>query len=134
MGKGVAFEFRKRFPAMFEDYVRRCESNAVCLGKPHVFRDPSGPTIVNFPTKGHWRTASRLQDIERGLDSLVAHVEEWGITDLALPALGCGNGRLSWSEVRPLICHKLERLPIDIELYAPYEKRASESDSSRKVP
>ena len=25
MGKGVALEFRKRFPTMFDDYVARCE-------------------------------------------------------------------------------------------------------------
>lgn len=76
MGKGVAFEFKKRYPKMFEDYATRCEGGEVRLGQPYLFRDPSGTKIVNFPTKSHWRAASRLADIERGLDYFVAHAKE----------------------------------------------------------
>ena len=126
MGKGVAEQFKKRFPAMFEDYKRRTDRKAVRLGEPYLYRDPSGVQIVNFPTKDHWRSPSRLSDIERGLDFLVAHIAEWGITSLALPPLGCGNGGLEWSEVGPLIWHKLHRLPIDVEVYAPYGTPKSE--------
>ena len=120
MGKGVAEQFRKHYPAMFEDYKRRCEQKAVRLGEPYLFRDASGTLIVNFPTKGHWRSASRLADIERGLDYFAAHVAEWGLASVAMPPLGCGNGGLEWSEVGPLIHRKLHKLPIDVELYAPY--------------
>lgn len=126
MGKGVALEFKKRFPAMFDDYVRRCELKQVRLGEPYLYRTPSGAQIVNFPTKDHWRSPSRLKDIERGLDYLAAHAPEWGITSLALPPLGCGNGGLEWREVGPLIHHKLRHLPIEIELYAPYGTPKSE--------
>jgi uncharacterized protein YwgA len=66
------------------------------------------------------RSPSRLSDIERGLDYLAAHIAEWGITRLALPPRGCGNGGLEWSEVGPLIFRKLRNLPIDVEVYAPY--------------
>src|SRR5574340_779424 len=79
MGKGVALEFKKRWPAMFEDYQRRCALKQVRLGEPYLYRDQSGATIVNFPTKDHWRSPSRVADIESGLDYLVAHAEAWGI-------------------------------------------------------
>lgn len=120
MGKGVALEFKKRWPAMFEDYQRRCAQKQVRLGEPYLYRDLSGTTIVNFPTKGHWRSPSRIADIERGLDYLVAHAEGWGIRSLALPPLGCGNGGLEWSEVGPLIFRKLHDAPFDVEVYAPF--------------
>jgi O-acetyl-ADP-ribose deacetylase (regulator of RNase III)/uncharacterized protein YwgA len=120
MGKGVAEEFKKRYPAMFRDYVGRCERKAVRLGEPYLYVDASGARIVNFPTKNHWRAVSRLADIERGLDYFAAHVAEWGITSVAMPPLGCGNGGLEWAEVGPLIWRKLHALPIDVELYAPY--------------
>lgn len=120
MGKGVAEQFKTRFPSMFADYKDRTDRKAVQLGEPYIYRDPSGIQIVNFPTKGHWRSPSRLADIELGLDYLAAHAAEWGIASLALPPLGCGNGGLEWSEVGPLIWRKLYRLPIDIEVYAPY--------------
>jgi len=120
MGKGVAEQFKQRFPEMFEDYKSRTDRKAVRLGEPYLYRDASGVQIVNFPTKDHWRSPSRLSDIERGLDYLAAHAAEWEITSLALPPLGCGNGGLEWSEVGPLIYRKLRGLPIDIEVYAPY--------------
>jgi O-acetyl-ADP-ribose deacetylase (regulator of RNase III) len=120
MGKGVADQFKKRFPAMFDDYENRVDRGEVRLGEPYLYWDPSGRQIVNFPTKDHWRSTSRVADIERGLDYLVAHVREWGVTSLALPPLGCGNGGLEWSEVGPMIYRKLHALPIDVEAYAPY--------------
>ena len=59
MGKGVAEQFKKRFPSMFEDYQSRCAAKAVHLGQPFLYRDLSGVSIVNFPTKDHWRSPSR---------------------------------------------------------------------------
>lgn len=120
MGKGVAEQFKLRFPAMFEDYKSRTDRKAVRLGEPYLYRDQSGTQIINFPTKDHWRSPSRLADIERGLEYLAAHAPEWGIVSIALPPLGCGNGGLEWSEVGPLIYLKLHGLPIDVEVYAPY--------------
>ncbi len=119
MGKGVALEFKKRYPAMFEDYARRCERKLVKLGEPYLYKDRD-VSILNFPTKDHWRSASRIADIEKGLTHLAEHFEHWGITSLSMPPLGCGNGGLEWSEVGPLIYRKLHHLPIDIEVYAPY--------------
>ncbi|WP_306581572.1 macro domain-containing protein [Dokdonella sp.] len=120
MGKGVAAEFKKRYPAMFNDYASRCERKAVRLGEPYLYVDASGARVVNFPTKGHWRAVSRIADIESGLDWLAAHAAEWGVTSMAMPPLGCGNGGLEWAEVAPLVWRKLHELPIDVELYAPY--------------
>lgn len=120
MGKGVALEFKKRFPAMNEDYLARCERKQVRLGEPYLYRDLGGAMVVNFPTKDHWRSPSRLADIERGLDYFVQNVTAWGITSVAFPPLGCGNGGLEWAEVGPLMYRKLANLDIDVEVYAPY--------------
>ncbi len=120
MGKGIALKFKERFPEMFKDYVRRCECKAVRLGEPYVYEDKSGIKILNFPTKDHWRSASRLSDIEQGLTYLAEHYEGWGIKSISMPPLGCGNGGLEWSAVGPLIYQKLHKLPIDIEVFAPY--------------
>ncbi len=120
MGKGIAEQFKLRFPHMFEDYKARCNSRAVKLGEPYLYEDLSGTRIVNFPTKDHWKSSSRLKDIEAGLDYLACHVEAWKITSIALPPLGCGNGGLDWSEVGPLIYQKLHTLPLEVEIFAPY--------------
>lgn len=118
MGKGIALAFKKRYPDMFQNYVERCERGEVSLGRPYVFEEPDH-LVVNFPTKGHWRAVSRLDDIVRGLEHLEAHYKEWGITSLAVPPLGCGNGQLEWDVVGPTLVRHLSRLDIPVELYAP---------------
>jgi O-acetyl-ADP-ribose deacetylase (regulator of RNase III)/uncharacterized protein YwgA len=120
MGKGIALEFKKRFPDMYEDYVRRCQAGQVRLGKPYLFRRLVPPWIVNFPTKGHWRAVSRLSDIVKGLVYLEQHYREWGITSLAVPPLGSGQGQLEWRVVGPTLYRHLSRLDIPVELYAPH--------------
>lgn len=120
MGKGIALQFRNRFPDMYEDYVRRCKAGEVNLGRPYVFRSPLLPWILNFPTKEHWRSVSRLEDITQGLKHLEQHYKEWGITSLAVPPLGCGQGQLEWRVVGPTLYRYLKKLDIPVELYAPH--------------
>lgn len=121
MGKGIALEFKKRFPEMYKDYVRRCGAGEVKLGQPYLYRPQTPPWILNFPTKSHWREASRLSDIVAGLQYLERHYKEWGIQSLACPALGCNNGRLDWAIVGPILYRYLSRLEIEVELYGPQD-------------
>ncbi|MGH8900658.1 MAG: type II toxin-antitoxin system antitoxin DNA ADP-ribosyl glycohydrolase DarG [Egibacteraceae bacterium] len=121
MGKGIALEFKRRFPKMFADYRRRCAAGQVQLGEPYLWRNPNGPSVVNFPTKDHWRSVSKLVDIERGLVYLAEQVTAWGVTSLAVPPLGTGNGRLDWAAVGPTLYRHLDRLPVPVVLYAPSE-------------
>jgi len=120
MGKGIALEFKNRFQDMFKDYVDRCQRHEVHVGTPYLYKNLFGQQIINFPTKDHWKSLSKVNDIEHGLDYLVAHYKEWGITSLAVPPLGCGNGQLEWKVVGPLIDKKLKHLAIPVEIYAPF--------------
>lgn len=125
MGKGIALAFKRKYPEMFKDYVKRCHLGEVKLGQPYVY-PVHDHLIVNFPTKDHWRSVSRLGDIEDGLDYLQAHLEEWGITSIAVPPLGCGNGQLEWSVVGPTLHRHLKTFNIPVELYAPHEIEAGQ--------
>jgi O-acetyl-ADP-ribose deacetylase (regulator of RNase III)/uncharacterized protein YwgA len=126
MGKGIALIFKNKFPAMFADYQLRCARGEVRLGEPYPFPDPSGELIVNFPTKDHWRAATRLDDVEAGLNYFVEHFNHWGITSIAFPPLGCGNGGLDWAMVGPLMYSKLKDIGIPIEIYAPFGTPAAQ--------
>ncbi|SPM27177.1 type II toxin-antitoxin system antitoxin DNA ADP-ribosyl glycohydrolase DarG [Mycobacterium terramassiliense] len=118
MGKGIALDFKRRYPDMFADYVARCDRKEVRLGEPYLYK-ASDHWIINFPTKKHWRAVSRLNDIVDGLNYLEDHYQAWGITSLAMPPLGCGNGQLEWKVVGPTLARHLERLKIPVELYVP---------------
>lgn len=120
MGKGVALGFKQRFPGMFDDYRRRSARGEVRLGEPYLFRRSESPWIINFPTKGHWRSPSKLRDIERGLVYLVERIERWEVQSLAVPPLGCGNGELEWRVVGPVIYERLAQLDIPVAMYAPF--------------
>ncbi|MBI4358946.1 MAG: macro domain-containing protein [Candidatus Omnitrophica bacterium] len=119
MGKGLALEFKKQFPEMYADYLARCERREAKLGVPYLYKGQE-PWILNFPTKDHWRSVARLDDIVRGLQFLNRNYEAWGITSIAVPPLGCGQGQLEWHIVGPTLYRYLNRLDIPIELYAPY--------------
>jgi O-acetyl-ADP-ribose deacetylase (regulator of RNase III)/uncharacterized protein YwgA len=126
MGKGVALAFKDRFPDMFQEYVRLCDAQKVHLGKPYVYKQLAGPWVLNFPTKDHWRSVSRVTDIVEGLVYLERHYREWGITSLAVPPLGCGQGGLEWRVVGPTLYRHLSHLQVPVELYAPHGTRPFE--------
>ncbi|HRE46672.1 MAG TPA: macro domain-containing protein [Aggregatilineales bacterium] len=75
-----------------------------------------------FPTKRHWREHSDIEGIERGLEWIITHYETEGITSLALPALGCGEGKLRWEDVGRLLCRYMAKLPIPVYIYLPREQ------------
>lgn len=120
MGKGIALEFKKRYPEMYINYVRRCDEGNVKIGEPYVYEGKDGKKILNFPTKDHWRSPSRLSYVIKGLDWFVNNYEKEHIDSIAFPPLGCGNGGLAWEVVGPIMYQKLRELPINIEIYAPF--------------
>lgn len=130
MGKGLALEFKKRYPEMFEDYKKRCESREVLPGRPYLWENEK-VQILNFPTKRHWKESSRLSDIEDALKYLAENYAQMGITTLALPPLGCGLGGLEWSEVKPLIENYLGPIAdLEVFVYEPQGEAKRLDDES----
>jgi O-acetyl-ADP-ribose deacetylase (regulator of RNase III) len=124
MGKGIALQFKQAFPENFKAYKRACERGEVRPGKMFVFDQgglDGGPRfIINFPTKRHWKSKSKLEDVQSGLRDLVTVIRERRIGSIAVPPLGCGNGGLQWSEVKPLIEAALMPLEdVRVLLFAP---------------
>lgn len=123
MGKGIALEFKKRYPAMFADYARACRRGEVAPGRLHTYRVAVNYLIVNFPTKRHWRDPSRYEDIDAGLDALRDLLAPLGRVHVTLPALGCGNGGLDWNRVSQMIGFDLGALEAEIFVYQPQDSR-----------
>jgi len=123
MGKGIALQFKKAFPENFRIYQQACAKQELVPGKMLVVenRDLSHPRfIINFPTKRHWRGKSKIEDIDSGLRALVAEVKSREVKSIAVPALGCGNGGLRWSDVLPRIESAFAALPeVRVLVYEP---------------
>lgn len=119
MGKGIALQFKRAYPANYAAYRAACAAKEVELGRMFVFDSGllgSRRYVINFPTKGHWRADSKLSDICSGLADLVRVIRERHIGSVAIPALGCGNGGLDWDEVRPVIEQAFSDLP-DVRVF-----------------
>jgi O-acetyl-ADP-ribose deacetylase (regulator of RNase III) len=123
MGKGIALQFKNKWPANFAAYHAACKAGEVRPGKMMVFDAGAYAQphfIINFPTKDHWRGKSKLAFIEDGLQDLVKQIRVLGIRSIAIPPLGCGNGGLDWQEVKPLIETAAATLTdVEVRLFAP---------------
>lgn len=123
MGKGIALQFKNKWPANFKAYEAACKQKQVNVGYMFVY-DSGGllkPNyIINFPTKDHWKGKSRIEYIQSGLQDLVTQIKRLSIKSIALPPLGCGNGGLEWNEVKPLIETAFAQLPeVEVRLFEP---------------
>ena len=131
MGKGIALQFKKAFVDNFDAYKRACDEGKVVVGKMFVFETHElhiPKFIINFPTKRHWKTGSRMGDIEAGLQDLVKVVLRLGIRSIAIPPLGCGNGGLDWGDVFPRIKNAFKELQdVQVLIYAPKGAPAAEA-------
>jgi O-acetyl-ADP-ribose deacetylase (regulator of RNase III) len=133
MGKGIAFSFKNNYPDMFTDYKKRCDRHEIKLGQPYLYKVTEQRWILNFPTKDHWRMNSSLKDVEAGLKYLAENCKAWGVTSLAVPPLGCGNGNLNWRDVEPLMHKYLVPLGIPVEIYEPFEHIPAPAEKRRKT-
>lgn len=131
MGKGIALTFKQVYPEMFHRYQALCERKALEIGNLWLYKTEH-KWILNFPTKRHWRNASRLEFIEAGLAKFVETYADQGITSIAFPELGCGNGELAWAEVRPLMLRYLRKLPINVYINL-YDRDGSSTVEHRNV-
>jgi O-acetyl-ADP-ribose deacetylase (regulator of RNase III) len=129
MGKGIALQFKQAYPENFRHYEKACKASEVQPGR--MFTVATGSLlnpryIINFPTKRHWRNNSKIEDIKSGLVALVQQVQRLGITSIAMPALGCGNGGLNWADVKPLIESAFAQLPdVQVIIFEPLSQTST---------
>ena len=140
MGKGLASRAKYQFPDVYVFYQDLCRKRKLQMGKPYLYKRETSfdyqladepLTLLNansetwfllFPTKQHWRERADIRGIEKGLQWLRDNCKSEGIKSLAIPALGCGLGRLEWREVGPLLCKYLSTLDIPAGIYWPAER------------
>lgn len=126
MGKGIALQFKERFPLNFKVYEKASKSGEVRIGKMLVVKENTlegEKLIINFPTKTDWFKKSQYNFVEDGLKDLVKVIEQYKIKSIAIPPLGCGNGGLQWTKVKVLMEKYLGGLnDVDIVIYEPNDQ------------
>lgn len=133
MGKGIAYQFKNKYPENNLHYVKACKNNEIGIGKLVYFKE-KGKLIINFPTKDKWRAKSKIEYIEKGLEDFKKVVKELDIKSVALPPLGAGNGGLAWAEVK----EKIESHLADMEdrffyIYEPTQNYVAQEKEEPKL-
>ena len=140
MGKGLALRAREQFSDVYVEYEKACRAKRITADRPYIYKreesvlhelvdiEPYRNKIrtpyrwfLLFATKRHWKTNSRIEDIENGLKWVQEYAKTEGMQSLAMPALGCALGGLNWKDVAPLMCKYLDVIGIPIEIYLPRE-------------
>ena len=118
MGKGIAYQFKERYPENNKHYITACKLGNFSIGCILFFFE-NGKIIANFPTKDKWREKSQYSYIEAGLDNLLQGITDKNITSIAIPPLGCGNGGLDWNIVKKMIVDKFQNSSANVFIYEP---------------
>ena len=123
MGKGLAKEFKKRYPSMFIGYKQDCNLGIYKPGYCYLSHQADNQWIANIPTKQDWRDPSKKEWVVQGIKNLVQDMAKSGgwyrtqrLTSVAIPRIGCGLGGLDWNEIRPLIIQELKGCYFDVWL------------------
>lgn len=104
MGAGIARRFVREFPALTTLRSRSLAVGDACrVGR-----------VFNLVTKPRYFDKPTYKSVGYALDSLVGACVLQGVSKLAIPRIGCGLDRLSWSKVRPMIEDRFRDLPVEI--------------------
>lgn len=116
MGKGIALEFRRRFPIMFMEYERVCMNGMLKPGQILPYRREK-PWVLNLAIKNHWRQPSKIEWVRSCLQKFVINYEKMEINSVAFPWMGAMNGGIPIEDIKKITRDYLSNLPIDIEVY-----------------
>lgn len=123
MGKGLALQFKQLYPQLLWAYRKALNTGVFSREGYFVWRAADGRFVVCIPTKRHWRDPSKLNWIDEALARLAENWESHGFRNLAIPGLGCGEGKLRWEEVRPVVLKHFAEHPLPVGLYPPFEEQ-----------
>ena len=102
MGKGIAVEFRRRHPKMYQEYRLRCRKGSFQTGDV-FFWEASIPAVFNLGTQRTWRTKAELPHIRTAITRMIALAQSRGMTRVGLPRVGAGLGGMHWPDVRSVL-------------------------------
>lgn len=138
MGRGLALQYKNKFPENFKVYAKACKQEEVIPGKMFITQTgqlTNPKYIINFPTKRHWKGKSKIEDIDDGLINLIDTIEKYNIKSIAIPPLGSGLGGLDWVIVKNKIESKLDNISdVNIVVYQPLEEKTIIKNISTEVP
>lgn len=117
MGKGVALTAKTLYPAVERNYRIQCRNGNLVIGKMMSFAINQEQQLLLIPTKVHFKDPSKMEWVEAALIKFCDTYKEKGITSVAFPPLGAGNGWLKFDKVIDLMRKYLDPIDIPVDIY-----------------
>jgi len=113
MGAGIAVEFKRRFPEMYQEYRGRCLRGRFSLGDIFVWQAPN-VVIYNLATQPVPRPSATLHAIDTSIRDALADAEQRQIAQLGVPRIGAGLGGLEWNDVAEVLAAASESSTVEL--------------------
>ena len=123
MGAGIAVEFKRRFPRMFDEYRQRCADGRFALGDVFVWSEDER-TVYNLGTQEHWRKKAQLAALSKAIERMVSLAEKGRVARIALPRIGAGLGGLDWPRARTVLEAAGNATRVELVVFERYEPAA----------
>lgn len=116
MGAGIAYEFRLRYPDMYQQYQKYCIEKCIDIGTLWIYKSEDRD-VLNFPTKYDWKYPSKVEYLRKGLQKFVDTYQQKGITSIAFPLLGAQKGGIDAETSLSIMTEYLSQCNIDVEIW-----------------
>lgn len=114
MGAGIAAQFRRRWPQMYQTYLEACQSRKFKLGSILPYQSGFGMVVYCLGTQEYPGPDASLEAIREAIIAALDDCYARGITELAIPRIGAGIGGLAWEDVRGVLQVAAKDHPVDL--------------------
>ena len=127
MGKGIAVQFKNKYPDMYLQYKKRCKQGEFKLGDIFEYQS-NNDHIFNLETQKDWRTKATLEALKTAFLKMLESATKQNIRAIAMPKVGAGLGGLPWESVKSVL-EELAILFPDTELVVVENYKKDGSDT-----
>lgn len=103
MGKGIALEFKSRWPEMYKSYYELCRSGKFRAGDIFAYQDPrTYRWILNLGTQKTWKEKASPEYLKESLGKTINFLRTHSQVSIAFPRICAGLGGMDWEEVKSI--------------------------------
>lgn len=118
MGKGLAKQAAVRWPDLLVTYRGVCKRGELIPGSVVSYALSDGRTVLCAATKSDWRYPSKIEWVDDTLRWIHRWIHSREVPPIvALPMLGCGEGKLDWRDVHRCIAQRFLTCPRTVYIY-----------------
>jgi len=105
MGAGIAKTAKEKFPKVpriLGTYIKKYGNRCFIIGKIN------NTHLVSFVVKHNWWENADIKLIKKSCKEVSEMADKFGWNKILLPRPGCGNGKLKWEDVEPVLQELLD--------------------------